>query len=145
MKYSKYFTIQELVPQEIFHQFGGRSSQFLDHRAKDLLDAIRELVGQPITINDWNTGGLFSQSGYRVPDTLVGGKLSQHKFGRGFDLKIELNDKIKSYEDFRNLIRENFTELNKLGLTTIELNTPSWLHIDMRFTGITTLYEVPFR
>lgn len=145
MKYSKHFSLEELVPQEIFHQFAGRSAQFLDYRSANLLDAIRELVGQPITINNWNSGGAFSQSGFRLPDTLVGGKLSQHKFGRAYDLKIDVNGEIKSYEHFRNLIRANFNQLNKLGLTTIELNTPTWLHIDMRYTGLDYLYEVPYR
>jgi hypothetical protein len=52
---------------------------------------------------------------------------------------------VKTYEEFRNLIRNNFEELNKLGLTTIEMATPTWLHIDLRFTGIDYLYEVPYR
>lgn len=145
MKYSKYLDLEELVPQQIFSQFAGRSAQFLDHRAGELLDRIRELVDEPIRINDWHTGGIFSQSGFRMPDTLVGGKLSQHKFGRGFDLKISLTHNVKTYEEFRKLIKDNFEELNKLGLTTIEMATPTWLHIDLRFTGLDYLYEVPYR
>lgn len=143
MKYSKYFTLQELVPPSIFSHYGAKSSQFLDHRSGALLDRIREFLGEPISINGLFNGVAFSNSGFRTPDTLVGGKLSQHKFGRAYDLKISLTHKIKSYEEFRQIIRDNFEELNKLGLTTIELNTPTWLHLDMRFTGLNYLYEVP--
>lgn len=145
MKYSKYFDLQELVPPEIFNQFGEKSRSFLDPRSGTLLDRIRELVGRPITINDWKEGGIFDERGYRLPWAPTGGKLSQHKRGTAYDLEIELDDKIPSYERFRQLIRDNFEELNKLGLTTIEKDTPSWLHIDMRDTGLGYLYEVPFR
>lgn len=145
MKYSDYFELEELVPQNIFMQFAGKSRQFIDHRAGDLLDAIREMVGEPITINSWNSGGKYQDSGYRTPDCLTGGKLSQHKYGRGFDLKISLKGRIKSYEDFRNLIRGEFEELHRFGLSTIEKDTPTWLHIDMRDTGMDTLYEVPYK
>ncbi len=145
MKFSKHFEIEEVVPPNIFNQFGGRASQFIDHRAALLLDTIREMIDQPITINDWKNGNQFTNSGFRMPDSLVGGFLSQHKFGRAFDLKIGLDGDINSYEGFRNFIRKNYTELNKLGLTTIEIATPTWLHIDMRYTGLNYLYEVPYR
>lgn len=145
MKYSKHFDIEELVPPEIFNQFGARSAMFLDPRTGPLLDAIRELVMRPITINDWKEGGPFDERGFRMPDAKTGGRLSQHKFGRGFDLEINLDETIPSYEKFRDLIRANWSSLHPLGLSTIEKDTPTWLHIDMRDTGMDHLYEVPFK
>lgn len=41
----------------------------------------------PLKINDWATGGRFHESGLRRPDTKTGARLSDHKFGRAFDLK----------------------------------------------------------
>ncbi len=145
MKYSKYFEIHELVPPAIFNRFGEASRWFLDPRSGPLLDRIRELVNRPITINDWKEGGVFDERGFRMPNSRTGGELSQHKRGAGYDLEIELDEKIPSYESFRDLIRENFEELSKLGLSTIEKDTPTWLHVDMRDTGTETLYEVPFK
>ncbi len=145
MKYSEYFDLQELVPPEIFNQFGAKSRWFLDPRSGPLLDAIRELVDRPITINDWKEGGPFDERGYRLPWATTGGKLSQHKLGKAFDLEIQLDAKIPTYEKFRDLIRYNFEHLSKLGLSTIEEDTPTWLHIDMRDTGLDHLYEVPFK
>ena len=155
---SKYFSIQELVPPAIYEQFGERSWQFIDPRAGAVLDAIRELVGTSVTINTWNSDGdnvvdphEKFESGFRMPETKTGGKLSQHKFGRGFDLRAKFILKngvlvpLANYEDFRNLIRYNFEYLNSLGLTTIEKDTPTWLHIDLRYTGLDYLYEVPFQ
>lgn len=140
MKISENFTVQEFVPPSIFNRFGEHSIQFIDYRLPGVVEAIRELVGKPIIINNWNNGGDKDDSGYRVPDCKEGAELSQHKFGRAADLKVTN----MNYEDFRNLIRSNFPKLNALGLTTIELGTLTWLHVDLRWTGLSTLNEVPY-
>lgn len=141
MNLTKDFHLTEFVPKDIHDQFGDKSIMFLDQRLPKLVQSIRDIVGKPITINDWFDGGTFTNRGYRVPDCKIGAKLSQHKFGRAADLEV---DGI-SYEEFRNIIRFNFQFLNTLGLTTIEKDTPTWLHIDMRWTGLTTINEVPFK
>lgn len=146
MQLTKSFVLQEFIPKSIYAQFGDKSVQFLDPRLPILVQEIRNLWGKSITINNWNIGGTYHESGFRHPTTGTGATLSQHKFGRAGDLKSADTD----YNEFRQFIRDNFTHLNKFGLTTIELGTSTWLHIDMRwihpsFHNPNVLYEVPFR
>lgn len=133
----KYFTIQELVPLEIFNRFGSKSIMFIDLDIVRCADLFRELVGSPVNVNDWWNNGLYSESGFRMPDTTTGGKLSQHKFGRALDLKV----KGMTSKQMAEVIFSAEKDFMSLGLTTIEdpiFTTgihQDWLHIDSRNTG----------
>lgn len=131
---SKYFLIQELVPPTIFNQFGDKSWWFLDRQAVEMLDKIRELIGKPIVVNNWATGGNYQESGFRLPDTTTGGKLSQHKFGRAFDCRPLRMTPRQMYDII--LYYEN--QFMTFGLTTLEdiASTPTWVHVDNRWTGM---------
>lgn len=137
---SQYFTIQELVPSSIYSAYGERSWMFLDREAVEMLNQIREFIGVPITVNNWATGGTYELSGFRPPDTSIGGKLSQHKFGRAFDLKF----RNMTAADAHRRIRDDADKFMSFGLTTIEdiAFTPTWVHIDCRITGQTDLLIV---
>ena len=142
MNLTKDFTLQEFIPQSIYQQYGDKSIWFIDPRLPALAQAIRDIIERPVIINNWFTGGTYSNCGYRTPDCLIGAKLSQHKSGRAIDLHFQgIND----YEAIRNIIRANWSKLQPLGLTTIEKETPTWLHCDMRWTGLDTLLEVPYK
>ena len=130
----KHFIIQEFVPPEIYSQWNDKSLWFLDPVMLQLADFMREFFGKPMTVNNWDSKGTFTLRGFRPPDTLVGGKLSQHKFGRAFDSNI--ND--MTPRDMYNAIIANEKAFIKAGLTTLEHidSTPTWVHCDVRCTGL---------
>ena len=138
---SKHFDLREFVTPEAYTALGDNAIWLIDHRLVDVVEALRDHFQAPIIINNWHTGGQYHESGLRNFDTATGAKYSQHKYGRAADLKIAGVDP----ETARQEIRTWFSSFNILGLTTIELNTPSWVHVDCRNTGLTTLLEVPFQ
>ncbi len=120
----KYFKIYELVPPGIYKLRGEKAWQLLDERALIMQDKLRERHG-PATINDWFWGGNFKYSGYRPPSCKIGSKLSQHRFGRGFDPKFKNTDA----ETVRKDILENPQVYPYI--TSIELGI-KWVHNDTR-------------
>lgn len=133
MKVSQNFVLQEFVNPDIYRAWGNRSIWFIDPRIIEVAQFIRTGLNVALTINNWHTGGQFQERGFRNPDTTTGGKLSQHKFGRAIDISATG----KTPADILDFINENWDELKKLGLTTVEniTATPTWLHCDCRWTG----------
>lgn len=140
MEFAKHFKIQELVPPSIYNFWGERSIYFLDNKMVKVLDFLRELTGKPITVNNWHEGGQRDEAGFRLPDTATGGRLSQHKFGRAADPKVEDMTPGEVYE----LIIKNEKQFMNLGLTTVEdiKYTPTWIHFDTRWTGLNFIQVV---
>ena len=130
---SKYFSIKEFVPPEIYNQFSDKAWQFIDPRVTLLADFIRDYFGKPMTINDWYRGGTLTLRGFRPPTTTVGGTLSQHKFGRAFDFNIV---GMTPHEIYDKIMSDKLTFMVK-GLTTMENieYTQTWNHVDVRYTG----------
>lgn len=122
-----YFKIEELVDPQTFEQFGDNAWWFLDPNAVETLVAMREAFG-PITVNDWLWGGHYTQSGFRHPHSTTGAILSQHKFGRGFDVKSK-HFTAEQMQSFILANRERFPHI-----TTMEnaKHTKTWLHFDTR-------------
>jgi hypothetical protein len=139
IKFSDHFYLDELVPKEIYMTFYEKSIMFLDPRTKDIIEGVRNYFGVPLIINNWWTGGNRHESGFRLPNTTTGALYSQHKFGRAFDMVFPAKT---DYEKIRETIRERYDSFKKMGITTIETNTPTWLHCDCRQTGLDKLYEV---
>lgn len=139
-KISSHFIIEEFVPKELFAQFGDKSIWFIDQRIIDIAETIRTRFNLPVIINNWHTGGQFNNRGFRMPDAAVGGKLSQHKFGRGIDINVQGKTAQEVYKD----IVENFSIYSKTGLTTVEdiSFTAGWTHLDCRKTNQSTLLIV---
>ena len=135
MKVSKDFTIQEFVPREVFEKWGDKSTWFIDPRLIQLVQALREEFG-PITIN----GGTYNYSGYRPPECTIGAKASQHRFGRGADLKF----KAHTVQEVYDAILKNEAHWMSKGLTTLEniKATPTWLHVDIRSTLLKSILIV---
>jgi len=138
MKASEHFDIKELVDPETYRTRGDKSIELIDNRIIDCVELLRKITGRSIVINNWHSGGQYRESGLRQANTGTGARFSQHKFGRAMDLKVNGID----CEEVRNIIRLHWNEFKQLGLTTIEKDTPTWVHIDCRFTGKETLYEV---
>ena len=137
MKVSQNIDIRELVPPEIWEKYKEQSVQFIDPKLPVIIEAIRVLCGnKPITLNNWQIGGKFKYRGYRPPESSIGAKNSMHKKGKAADFTV----KGMTAEEVRGIIRLNQVALIKLGLTRIE-RAVSWVHIDLKLTGIDTLYE----
>jgi len=126
----KHFKVNELVPKEIYAMYGDGAVQFLDIKAVRVIEFLRKDLGKPVYVNNWDSGGLRQESGYRVPNTKTGGKLSQHKFGRAFDVRVEGMTPQEVYD----YILANESKYLAAGLTCMEniKFTPTWNHLDTR-------------
>ena len=124
-----FFVIQEFVPQDIFKRFGKNAWWFVDDRIVAGANFLRLLIGAPITINDWHTGGWYSESGLRSFSTSTGASMSQHRFGRAIDIKVEHMSPMEVYD----FVKKNWAKLNPF-FTTIESIefTKTWVHLDCR-------------
>jgi len=133
MKISKNFDLREFIDPDTWAIFGASCIWFIDPRLISVVQRIREIVNEPVIINNWNSGGQYKLSGFRPPSCTIGAKYSQHRYGRAADLKV------KSLEPSQviQIIRDNWDELNALGLSTAEDTslTASWTHIDIRTTN----------
>jgi hypothetical protein len=146
MQLTKNISLQELVSKQTFDKWGPVSIQFIDQRIppgaqllRDILvDELEKKFGKlSFVINDWVYGGQFNESCYRIPNTKTGGLESQHKFGRAIDFRIYYKvDGVKKQipsEMIRDIIKKRWPELKAVGWTTIEADTATWVHIDMRW------------
>jgi hypothetical protein len=140
MKVSKNFILQEFVDPVTYKAMGEKSLWLIDKRIIDLAQFLRDHFNVPVIINNWHLGGRYDESGLRQFNTTTGATRSQHKYGRAADLKFS---GLKP-EEIRNEIRKSPILLS-LGLTTIEKDTPTWVHIDCRYTGLDKLLEVPYK
>ncbi len=140
MKVSKSFRLEEFVPKEIYEKYKDQSIWFSRPEVINLAQSIRDYFGRPMTINNWHSGGKFNERGFRLPDSKIGAKLSQHKLAGAIDFTI---DGI-SPDEVRSSILENPKRFLDEGLTTIEDGsyTPTWTHVDVRNTGLSKILIV---
>jgi hypothetical protein len=123
----KHFGIQELVPPKVYEDRGSKAWELLDDRLLKTVDALRERFGACI-INNWSFGGSYSESGLRTPESKHYRPYSQHSFGRAADCKFKVDIEI-----IRQYILSNPDSFEYINF--VELDTPSWLHIDVRNTN----------
>lgn len=141
MQVSKNFVLQEFVSPDAFKLFGKNAIWFTDPKVIATAQWLRDYIGKAVTINNWHEGGHYTESGLRSFLTNTGAQYSQHKYGRAADCKVEgMNG-----DELRHIVEVNKKALIKIGLTTIELGTPTWLHFDVRFTGLDDILKVPFK
>jgi hypothetical protein len=134
----QHFTIHELADPSIIKEVGEEATWGqLDPQLFPALDWLREVFG-PISINGMYRGVRFTESGLRRKDTKTGAKFSQHKAGRGYDLKIHNVDEGEVYK----FIMANQDEAYRKGIRRVEdiaftgrVGGGGWLHIDCKNTG----------
>ena len=133
MQVSKNFVLQEFIDPDTYKKWGDKSIWFIDPKVIHIAQLLRDKSGRAVTINNWSVGGLYKLSGLRPLDATIGAKLSQHKFGRAIDVKIQGYNP----EQVHDLIKNNWLEFKEIGLTTLEdlSLTKTWTHIDVRNTG----------
>lgn len=161
MKVSPNFNLREFVPKETYEKWGNRSIWFIDQRLFSVAELYKSLflkefkklypdvIDVLIIVNNWHVGGPYNFRGYRPPNCTEGAGESQHRFGRGFDCDVIIVFKngIKKEAEYalvHKIIRDNWDQLNRAGLTTVEdvSIAATWLHSDTRNTGIETLLIV---
>jgi hypothetical protein len=141
MKISPHFDIREFVDPVTYAARGVQSIGIIDIRIVNCVELLRVLTGRAVTVNNYHVGGQYHESGTRHMDTATGVNYSQHKFGRASDVKVEG----MTPTAVRAFIKDHWAEFKAAGLTTIEKDTPTWTHMDCRYTGMEFLYEVPYR
>jgi hypothetical protein len=140
-KISEHFVIQEFVPPQIYNQFKDNSIWFINPQVVKMAEFVRKFFNKPVTINNWHIGGTYTESGFRLPNTETGAKLSAHKRGCAIDIKMPGVD----YDQVRETILKNQKEFMEAGITTIEDGTQTWLHVDCRYTMLDKILVVPFQ
>lgn len=137
------FYLDEFVDPSTYAARGKRSIELIDMRIVYACQYIRDHLGY-ITVNNWanyKNGKKYVESGLRSPFTKTGAKFSQHKYGRAADIKVagkspaEVHAFIKAHEQFF-IERQWITTMEELD------DTPTWTHIDCRFTGLDKLLIV---
>lgn len=144
MKISNNFYSEEFLSKQT-HDYivskGLLPQWFVDKQLVEFCEWIKSKTNNAkVVINDWYWKGQYNSSALRGPND-IGAEFSQHKFMNALDIKV------KGYtpEQLRQLILDNFEYVNKtFGITTIEKIkfTPTWLHVDKRWTGLDYLLEV---
>lgn len=131
-----YFGIEELVCHHVYDKFRDYAWQFFDPRLLDTLLVIRENIGKPIYVNDWDMGGNFSQRGLRcnicpiIKEKTALEKLymTSHNQGMGVDFDV----KGMVAEDVRKWIKDNQILLPHPVRLEEDVN---WVHLDVRSDG----------
>lgn len=129
----KYFDIQELVCRHVFEKFGEGAWDFFDPRLLETLLWVRETLGKPIYVNNWQVGGNLTQRGLRcnccalVKEKTMLEKvyMTAHSQGMGLDFDV----KGMSALEVRNWLRDHQDELPY----PIRLEADvTWVHLDVR-------------
>lgn len=119
-----YFKASELVSNLTYELYKEDSLYLMDDRILWTLDSLKKYFKVPITVNNWKTGGQFSQRGYR-DDVNTGAKFSAHRYGRAADFNVQ---GITS-EQFRQMVRDGKLDIQLKYINRIE-DKVNWVHLD---------------
>lgn len=136
MSIKDYFNIKELVCPHVYDKHREYAWNFFDPRLLDTLFVIREKIGKPIYVNNWDMGGDFSQRGFRcnicalVKEKTALEKLyiTAHSQGMGVDFDV----KGMSAEEVRMWLKSNQILLSHPIRVEEDVN---WVHLDVRSDG----------
>lgn len=126
------FSIKELVSKQVYQKYGESCWMFFDEALLKDLDTIRLCHGLPIIINNWATGGSYSQCGLRCnKDPLVASKTgiycSAHVLGKAFDLHSSNIKKL--YKDIESLYNQGKLKAIKR-VESPQSTKYGWCHVD---------------
>ena len=142
MQVSKNFELKEFIPPDIMKVRGDKAIELIDERIIKAAQLLRDLTNSTIIINGTLNGHEYVNSGLRDFNCKEGAYYSQHKYGRAIDTKVI----DWTAEKLRQLVRNNWEKFKAVGITTMEKDTPTWLHLDCRYTTTPeTLYEIPYQ
>jgi len=121
-----FFSLHELVPEEVYLERGDKAWESLDERMLITLDKLRERYGL-MTVNNWYWGGRRQWSGLRIPGSPDYKPYSQHTFGRAADCLFENISAEEVRQDILSMPDDDSFRL----ISSLELEV-SWLHFDVR-------------
>lgn len=121
-------SVKELVPPDIYKEYGEKSLRFIDPKIISILKYIREWYNKPIYINTWHIGGNGYYRCLRTSESPVYKWHSCHSFGRAADFTIDEIDPAQIQKD---IVGDMADDLKVLGLTAIEKDTATWTHISV--------------
>lgn len=130
------FIVQELVTPKTYEKLGEYAFKLFEEKALQSLDKLRDDYGKALKINDWSSGGKYSESGLRDIHTSTGASRSAHKFGYAFDLKHYDGSNIKPLQDFIKKVGASY------GIKRVEAfsHTPSWVHVEFTSDFVESIY-----
>lgn len=145
------FYLHEFVPKSLYMRWKAKSIYWVEMNGVLRAQLMRDLTGESVTICNWFYGGVYNESGFRMPNTKTGGFLSQHKLANARDWKV---GQMTSHE-MHEVIYSNWEQFRSLGMTTLEhaSDTESkhgelgrdWTHEDSRsVNGIWDLDKGPY-
>lgn len=133
IKITENFYIDEFVRPDFYKKWGARSIHWIRPEVITIAQFLRDRYKIPMVINNWATGGSRKNSCLRYPIADIGAGDSLHKFGGAADPTFIGQDPT-FYDAIRLDIIQNWHSIfAPLGLTTIEQNTKTWLHYDVRY------------
>lgn len=121
----KHFKTYELVPKVVFDKYADLAIQFLSPDILIAADNLRDIFG-PCWVNNWHEGGKIDSAGLRPPNDTTGAMWSAHRQGKALDLKFMQ----ATPEEVRLWIRGHVDDPRIGGINRVELDTPTWVHID---------------
>lgn len=132
----QYFDIRELVCRHVYNKHKENAWDFFDPRLLETMLWIRENIGRPIYVNNWDSNGQLTQRGLRCNlCSLVRAKtnaqtlyLTAHSQGMGVDFDV----KGMTAEQVRQWIKANE---NKLPHPIRLEKDVTWVHLDVRTDG----------
>ena len=136
MKLTDNFELHEFINPTTYNKFGVNSLRYIRPEIIAIAQLFREIVGCPVTINNWKSGGSYSESGLRDFNTSTGASYSAHKFGAAIDVKTGLTS-----HQMAAIVEKNWGAFKVVGLTRIEDpdytegKSKDWLHMDCLWTG----------
>lgn len=130
-KISRNFYLDELMHPYPLSVLKNKAEWLLDPKLVHAVQFIRDYFGKIVIINNHYHGGSLENRGFRPCNSTVGGKFSQHRFGRAADLTVKGYDA----EELRQVIKDNQPLFSDNHINAVE-NKVNWLHIDCRNTGL---------
>lgn len=133
----RYFSLRELVDEPTYKKYGDFAWNFFRTEFLETLFVLRDkIIKQPMTINNWMTGGKFNQRGLRHNMSAEILKytdqkkqyMSAHMLGAGCDFDA----KGMTASEVRSLIQE---KANLLPYPVRLEDAKTWVHIDVYNDG----------
>jgi hypothetical protein len=131
-----YFELNEVVCPEVYHKYGDFAWNFFDSRLLITMEALRQRLNKPITVNNWKDGGEFSQRGFRcvqchlMISTFQTGELfvDPHTTGKAWDFDVQglVAEEVRQY-----IIKNKNLWPYQLRLE----DNVSWVHLDIYNNG----------
>lgn len=128
MKVSTNFVLAEFCHPDIYNHpaIGTRCIDWLNIHLIPTVQLLRDDMG-PLTINDWEWGGNYVDSGLRVFNDNKYAVFSSHKGGNAVDIKPK---KVTCAELYYHILNNQHKYPYISRIENIE-HTPTWVHIEV--------------